>query len=329
MSTAPLVSFVVPCYNYARYLGECLKSIFGQEGGHDFEIVAVDDGSTDGTRQVLHSFADPRLRVITHQRNLGHAATINEGLNYARGLLIARIDPDDRYKPAFLSMAIEKFRAFPEIGLVYGNVALIDAEGKVTLEAADRAHGGKDFKGNEFLRLLEKNFICSASVIARREAWQQVPPVPQRLAFHDWYFTLMMARRFEFYYVDRVIADYRVHEANYHAKIAREKREEASIFWLLSQIYRERETNPDLERAKQRIKKRVWASHYVDIGEKYFGFEMYRDARRCYLTIVCYQPGLLVRSDLLRHVCATLIGQKLYEGIKRVVRSIFRGNGAT
>src|SRR6266446_438755 len=154
MSSIPQVSFVVPCYNYGRYLPDCLGSIFAQEGGHDFEVIAVDDASTDNTGQVLREFADPRMRVIRHPKNLGHVATVNEGLSEARGAFIARIDPDDRYRPSFLNITLEKFREFPEVGLVYGDAALIDEHGHTNAERCDRVHSGRDFKGNEFLLLL-------------------------------------------------------------------------------------------------------------------------------------------------------------------------------
>src|SRR4051794_30071861 len=108
MRRSPLVSFVVPCYNYGRFLPDCLASIFGQEGTQDFEIIAVDDGSRDNTQEVLRSFSDPRLRVIRHSKNLGHIATVNEGLSEAGGVFIARIDPDDRYRPCFLTAVLEK-----------------------------------------------------------------------------------------------------------------------------------------------------------------------------------------------------------------------------
>src|SRR5207244_1760140 len=109
---APLVSFVVPCFNYGQYLADCLRSIFCQEGQHDFEVIAIDDGSTDNTQAVLHSFTDPRLHIITHPVNLGHVATINEGISEAHGSFIARIDPDDRYRPYFLSTVLAKFFTF-------------------------------------------------------------------------------------------------------------------------------------------------------------------------------------------------------------------------
>ncbi len=318
----PLVSFVVPCYNYGRYLADCLASIFGQEGEHRFEVIVIDDGSTDDTQDVLRAFADPRLSVIDHPVNRGHVATVNEGLRLARGTFVARIDPDDRYRPYFLSATLEKFHRFPEVGLVYGDAALIDERGQVTLERCRRVHTDGDYRGNEFVRLLEENFICSPTVIARREAWQRALPVPDHLAFHDWYFTLMMAREYDFYYVNEVVAEYRVHPANHHSRIVRDKSEEASLFWLLDRIYGEREKNPVLEREKRRARRRVYGAQYLTLGAKYFGVQMYGDARRCLLRAVRFRPRYALRADVLRWLLATCVGHERYEWGKRVARSV-------
>jgi glycosyltransferase involved in cell wall biosynthesis len=324
----PLVSFVVPCYNYGRYLAECMNSIFCQEGYDEFEVIVIDDGSTDDTQAVLRRFADPRLRVITHPVNLGHAATVNEGLRLARGAFIARIDPDDRYRSHFLRVTLEKFDRFPEVGVVYGDAALIDEEGRVTLERCRRVHVNGDYRGNEFVRLLEDNFICSPTVIARREAWQYALPVPEHLAFHDWYFTLMMARKYDFYYVNEVVAEYRVHPGNHHTRVVRDKSEEASIFWLLDRIYGEREEDPILEREKFRARRRVYAAQYLTLGTKYFGCQMYEDARRCFLRALWFRPRYVLRPDLLRWLVATWIGHERYEWTKKLVRSVIRRVGS-
>src|SRR5438093_505268 len=183
---APLVSFVVPCYNYARYLPDCLRGIFGQEGGYDnFEIVAVDDGSTDNTRAVLHAFADPRLRVIVHETNQGHIKTVNRGLWETRGKYVVRVDPDDRHRASFLKQTLPILEIDHEVGLVYGNVALIDEEGRTTVERGLADGGDEDHKGNELIKILQKNYICAPTVIARREAWMSAWPVPDALAFND------------------------------------------------------------------------------------------------------------------------------------------------
>lgn len=324
MQSSPLVSFVIPCYNYGRYLAGCLNSIFGQEGSYDFEVIVIDDGSTDNTSEVLSSFSDPRLKVIRHATNLGHVAVINEGLSLARGVFIARIDPDDRYRPYFLSTVLGKFYDFPEVGLVYADAALINEQGEVTLEHCDRVHGNQDFKGNELIRLLENNFICSPTVIARQQAWRRALPVPAGLAFHDWYFTLMMAREYEFYYINRVLADYRVHPLNFHDKIMREKKEESSVFWLLDRIFTEVEKKPDLESQKLKFKRCIYSAQYFALANRYFGFGMQADARRCYLQAIRYRPSYLFKFTTLRFLAATSIGLRQYESFKRFYKRSLR-----
>lgn len=317
------ISFIVPCYNYGRFLADCVESIRQQEGDWAYEILIIDDASTDDTQEVIGTFLpDPRIRVITHERNQGHARTVNEGLRAARGELIARIDPDDRYRPGFLSRMVPVFAVHPEVGLVYGDAAIIDAQGRVQVASCDCVHGGRDFKGSEFIPLLEKNFICAPTMIARREAWLSVPPVPEWLAFNDWYFTLFMARNWDSFYIDAVLAEYRVHTSNHHSLIARNKTEERSIFWLLDQFYLSPERNPDLEQKKRRRKRRIYAAHYRDCGLKYFGFRHYEDARRCLLRALALNPRQLADLELLRLLAATMIGPRRYERLRTWLRLV-------
>jgi|SRR5579862_1215332 len=326
MRKAPLVSFVVPCYNYGRFLPDCLASIFAQEDKHDFEVIAINDGSTDDTQEVLHSFADSRMHIISHSKNLGHVSTVNEGLGRARGEFVARIDPDDRYRSYFLSATLEKFRALPDVGLVYGDAAIIDEQGQRNAESSDRVHGGKDFQGNEFLRLLEANCICAPTAIARREAWHRALPIPDELAFNDWYFNLMMAREYDFCYIQCVLAEYRVHLANHHSKIVLDKTEEASIFRLLDCIFAEREKQSHLEEAKRQVKGRAYAAQYLTLANKYFGAQMNADAQRCYRKAIQNRPAYLLRADVQRRLAATLIGRHRYEFGKALIKSaLMRG----
>jgi glycosyltransferase involved in cell wall biosynthesis len=319
---SPLVSFVVPCYNYGRFLPDCLNGILRQQDERNFEIIALDDGSSDDTQEVLRSFADPRLEIVTHGRNLGHVATVNEGLSRARGTFVARLDPDDRYRPDFLVQTLEKFRQFPEVGLVYGDAAVIDELGNINTDRSDRVHGGADYKGNEFVRLLKENFICAPTAIARREVWQKALPIPDGLAFNDWYFNLMFAREFDFYYLNRVLADYRVHAANHHSKIVVDGTEEASIFRLLDRIFSEQEKRDDLQLAKERVRYQVYAAQYLTLADKYFGAFKNEDAQRCYLHAVRNHPSYLLRFDIQRRLLATMVGRSRYEAGKKAFKTI-------
>jgi glycosyltransferase involved in cell wall biosynthesis len=305
----------MPCYNYARYLGECLDSIFGQVDPPPFEIIAVDDASTDDTVAMLERVRDPRLRVFCNERNLGHAGTINRALPLTRGAIVSRIDPDDRYRPQFMATVVDRLRRYPEVGLVYGRAELIDGAGAPSGTITNEPHDS-EFHGSEFLALLRKNFICAPTVAARRELWLAQLPVPDTLAFHDWYFTLLIARSSEFYFVDDVLADYRVHGANHHTAISRTGAEERSVLWLLDKVFTEPEPDAARQRAKQESARSVYAAHYLDFADKYFGFGMNADARRCYWAAVSHQPGLAMRPDVMRRLGATIFGRDRYERLK-------------
>jgi glycosyltransferase involved in cell wall biosynthesis len=316
---SPLVSFVVPCYNYGRFLPDCLESIFGQNGGYDFEIVAVDDASTDNTLEVLERFRDPRLRVIRHEKNRGHVDTVNEGLRATRGEFVARIDPDDRYRSSFLKLLLPKFAEYPEVGLVYGNASLINADGKVTAETSDRVHKGRDFKGNELCALLIENYICAPTAIARRDAWLEAMPIPAGLAFNDWYFNLIMARRHDFCYVNQVVADYRVHSANHHSQIVANKSEEPSIRFVLDLVFGARESDPELERQKREARGRIYSSQYLTLANKYFGMALTSDARRCYCQAIRFSPAQAMSIGTMRRLAATFLPRNLYDAAKRLI----------
>jgi glycosyltransferase involved in cell wall biosynthesis len=316
----PLISFVVPCFNYGRYLESCLDSILRQEGAWDLEVLVINDASTDDSALVLGRCADPRIRIITHATNEGHVRTITEGFHAARGQFVSRIDADDRLRPGYLRRVMPIFEQYPEVGLVYGDAALIDHAGHVTAETTDVQHHGTDFKGNEFVALLANNFICVPTTIARREAWLQALPIPEGLVINeDWYLTTRIARRHDFYYLHALLADYRVHDANMHSQASKNRDEESTLFALLDRYFLETEVDEGMESIKRAMKDTVYSTRYLEFARKYFGRRDARNARRCYLSAVRHHPGLLRQPDLLRQLAATVFGLERYEAVKRFV----------
>ena len=318
----PLVSFVVLSYNFAPFLKDCVDSILRQRGGYDFEIILIDDASTDQTRTILRECRDPRVRLIEHEHNLGHVATVNEALSHARGRYVARIDGDDRYREDFLSWVVPVFEAFSEVALVYGDAAIMDENGDTTSVNSDRVHAGADHKGNELMALLAQNFICAPTVIARREAWEACLPVPDGLAFHDWYFTLLMARRDEFYYLHHVLADYRVHRGNHHTRIIANRTEEPSIFYMLDRVFSEVGPPAMVQRRSRQMRRRIYGRHYLTLADKYFGMGMNGDARRCYWAAIRKHPSHALNPGVQRRLAATILGRERYESGKALVRSV-------
>ena len=115
MTQAPQVSVVMPVYNAERYLREAVESILNQTFT-DFEFIIIDDGSTDGSLKILREYADndPRIRLISRE-NRGTAGTLNEGIELAKGPLIARMDADDISLPERLERQIPHINTHPEM----------------------------------------------------------------------------------------------------------------------------------------------------------------------------------------------------------------------
>ena len=127
MPTAPLVTVLVAVANGERYLGQALESVLRQTV-RDLELVVVDDGSTDGTPAILEAVGDPRLRILRHDERRGLAASLNSGLEEARGRYLARMDADDVAFPSGLARSLAAL-ASRGVGLVGSGVLDIDAFG--------------------------------------------------------------------------------------------------------------------------------------------------------------------------------------------------------
>jgi hypothetical protein len=125
----PVVTVLMPVFNGARHLRAAIESVTRQSFC-DFELLVIDDGSTDETAQMLDGFGDPRLRVLRNERNLGLVPTLNRGLAEARGEWIARQDADDLSAPGRLAAQLGFVQGNPSVPLVGTDAWLIDDNGR-------------------------------------------------------------------------------------------------------------------------------------------------------------------------------------------------------
>ena len=128
--SAPLVTVLLPVFNGGDLLEATLQSVLRQTFS-DFEVLAIDDASTDGTSERLRAIRDPRVRVLTNESNLGLTRSLNRGLADARGELIARQDADDLSAPTRLEKQLGFLRAHPEVQLLGTSAWRLRANGKV------------------------------------------------------------------------------------------------------------------------------------------------------------------------------------------------------
>jgi glycosyltransferase involved in cell wall biosynthesis len=178
-SDRPLVSVVVPTYERLAYLREAVASVVAQTYPH-WELVVVDDGSTDGSAEWVRSLNHPRIRVVAlaHTGNLGHNR--NQGIAVARGELIALLDSDDAFEADKLETQVAALAVRPECGWSYSALTRVDAAGHPLPYGGERRF--RAISGWILEALLRFDaLVDTPTVMARRELLDRVGPLDEAL----------------------------------------------------------------------------------------------------------------------------------------------------
>ena len=197
----PLVSIIIPCYNYGRYVEEAIDSVLRQTFQR-LEIIVVNDGSTDpGTVAVLRDLDKAKTRVL-HQPNSGLPGARNRGIRQARGKYICCLDADDTIEPTYLEKAISLLEANPGVGFAYSWVRLFgDVQDVWYTEPFD-------------LEALVRYNHVSVAAVYRRADWQQVGGYcsEMRHGYEDWEFWVRLAGQgLRGYLIPELLFNYRRH----------------------------------------------------------------------------------------------------------------------
>ncbi len=179
----PIASIIVPAYNVEKTLATTLTALLNQTFA-EYEVVIVNDGSTDGTADIAATFqSDPRVRVI-HQRNRGLAGARNSGIAAARGRYIGFCDADDLWEPQKLGVHVLHLDRNPEVGVSYSGSALIDDNGSL-LGTAQKPR----LNNVTAAHVLKRNPIGNGSApVIRKSVFEDIAYRPKHETERDWYF---------------------------------------------------------------------------------------------------------------------------------------------
>ena len=218
MGRHPLFSVIMPSFNHARYVAAAVKSIQNQTAG-DFELIVIDDGSSDGSVPILTTLAeqDKRLRLFA-RANQGAPATINEGIASARGDWISIINSDDLYSPARLEKMLQAAEAV-KADWSFAQVDYIDGKGdSIQPEQIDWYRTIQNEIKNcptvGFALLKHNVTITTGNLFFRRKLFDLVGPFRDLQLIHDWDFALRLLRQSEPIYLDEPLYWYRLHREN-------------------------------------------------------------------------------------------------------------------
>lgn len=202
----PTVSVIIHTYNNEKLIGETIESVLNQIY-KDYEIIVVDDGSVDGTRDALMPYIQ-KIRYH-YKENGGIASAKNTGISLSEAEFVAFLDHDDLWVPDKLQLQMECFSKNPQVGLVYAKYASF-RDGRELRTKPEKGYSGWIFK-----ELLSKSFIQTSTVVVRKECLDAVGPYDESFSLGDEYdMFLRISRRFQCGFVDKGLTRYRVHDSN-------------------------------------------------------------------------------------------------------------------
>lgn len=210
----PKVSVIITAYNSMVYLPETLESVLRQTFT-DFEVLIIDDGSSDHIVQWASELVDARVRLIS-QENQGVGVARNTGIANAQGEYIAFLDGDDTWEPTKLEKQVCCLDENPKVGLVHTWLLGIDPQSKPTGRVM-----GSHIEGEVWEKIIERNMVACSSAMVRRSCFETVGVLDKNLRFaEDWDMWIRLATRYHFAVIKEPLVGYREHPNSKSKKYA-------------------------------------------------------------------------------------------------------------
>jgi glycosyltransferase involved in cell wall biosynthesis len=200
----PLVSVIIPNYNHAQYVGAAIRSVLAQTY-RNYEIIVVDDGSTDNSREVVAQFGE-RVNYI-YKTNAGLSAARNTGFQASKGSLIGVLDADDLYEPAYLQTLVAALQANPDAAGVYCGYQFVDHQNNLLPQIESRPVNPEAL----YAALLDGNFFVPESIFLHRTVYEEVGLFDEALrACEDWDVWLRAAKKYKIIHAPQILTRHRI-----------------------------------------------------------------------------------------------------------------------
>ncbi|RYG49140.1 glycosyltransferase family 2 protein [bacterium] len=231
---APRVTILLTCYNHLAYLPEALEGVRAQTY-RDFEVIALDDGSSDGSREWLAEQKD--IRTIFNPQNLGTYGTLNVGLGHARGEFVAVLNDDDVWRPEKLARQVDLLDRHPKVALVHTGGWFLNGESKRQVGnplgfawPTFETDANGEWTGDALPALVHENKIIASAALARTSALHELDGFNEAyFGSGDWDMWWRVAEVHDVGFVADELTGYRVHGANASHKLDRIWRDDVRL----------------------------------------------------------------------------------------------------
>jgi glycosyltransferase involved in cell wall biosynthesis len=309
----PKVSVVIPTYNRADFICDAIDSVLSQTY-KDYEIIVVDDGSTDNTREVLKKYGD-QIKYI-YQENKRQGAARNNGIKHSTGEYIALLDSDDMWLPHKLEKDVACIESDDRIGVVYSNAILLyypsNRQKKTKIYVA---------RGDVLIQAIKRVYIdfatCGVSpTLIRKECFDKVGLFNEsRYIMEDYEMLVRIASKYHFGFVNEASTLYRLHQTNDSSNF-----DEKKISMLKTQdvIFQNEELMPRISH----LRNIAYSNVYLAIGVLYCIVGDMRTARAHLMESIRLYPIRILNRRFLASFFRTLLGKRIYFAIRKLKRFI-------
>jgi len=212
MKEQPLVSIIINNYNYEQFLSEAIESALNQTYPHT-EIIVVDDGSTDNSRNIIASYSNRITPIL--QQNGGQASAFNVGFAQSRGEVICMLDSDDMFLPEKVAEIVKVYQEYPDIGWCFHTLKVMNPEtGKTFKVSRPSTFGNLDYR--DYIKSGQRRFVhpATSGITYRRSLLSLILPMPEEPPLSDNYMKLATYYLSPGFYLDQDLAIQRVHGDN-------------------------------------------------------------------------------------------------------------------
>jgi glycosyltransferase involved in cell wall biosynthesis len=281
----PIVSIIIPNYNHAQFVGDAINSVLDQDY-RNFEIIVVNDGSTDNSHEVINNFGD-QVRYI-RQENQGLSAARNTGIKHAKGSYIGVLDADDMYEPAFLSTMMSTLLENPTADGIYCGYQFVDQSNNLLPQIEARA-----IPSNELYHvLLDGDFLVPESMFVRRYCYDWAGPFDTSLrACEDWDMWLRISKKFRIIHTTQILTRHRILQGSMSTD------PERMLNNRLAVLKKHMGAEPIGEKKEAGLRRRAYGRAYLGSCVEYLQAGEQAQAYKCFqrMAIVC--PTLLTELD--------------------------------
>jgi len=317
----PKVSVIITAYNYGRFLGEAIRSVLDQTFP-DFELIIVDDGSTDNTREVVDSFKDPRIKYM-YQENRGVAGAADTGLRAASGEYVLYLGADDILMTGTLEKEVEVLDRHPEVSFSYGQAYLMD-ERRHVFGLSKQCKRSYIREGREEIKkaILSGNHVRASTIMSRRNCLREDGLFDEafRSGSEDFDKWVRMARSHSVAYIAAPLLYYRFHTNNLCGKRQMAEVERSSSL-ILERLF----NDPELGQLFSPLRPRAYFHLYLRLADYAHGRRDKKTSNEYLLRAVKMQPKWFFKRLWLPYItrlARTLLPKAVLDSAQRARRSL-------